>query len=135
MTTTQTDMHRLNPDVKEEWLKALRSGEYQQCQSQLRKVDGEGHESFCCLGVLTELHRKKFGGEWVDHIRDRGSEYLYVDERGGLPSVVQGWAGLHPLFEPAVPYEPRGGQVALAFLNDVEDFTFSKIADLIEEHL
>jgi hypothetical protein len=40
----------LNPEVKKDWLTALRSGEYQQTKGTLKRGD-----SYCCLGVLCEV--------------------------------------------------------------------------------
>ena len=36
--------------LKRKWLKALRSGEYEQCEGQLHIKNG----GYCCLGVLAE---------------------------------------------------------------------------------
>lgn len=40
----------LRPEIKGPWVKALRSGEYEQCEGHLES----GHDSprYCCLGVL-----------------------------------------------------------------------------------
>ncbi len=45
----------MNADIKTEWLKRLRSGDYQQGRSYLRKYDGAA-QRFCCLGVLCDIH-------------------------------------------------------------------------------
>ncbi len=45
-------------NLKEKWVKALRSGKYSQTTGKLRKPDG-----FCCLGVLCDISGK---GEWED---------------------------------------------------------------------
>lgn len=42
----------MNKDVKEKWVKALRSGEYKQCQLTLSSVDDKEH---CCLGILCKV--------------------------------------------------------------------------------
>ncbi len=47
----------MNAEIKERWLKALRSGEYKQGQGQLHKED----HSFCCLGVLVDV----LGAKWT----------------------------------------------------------------------
>lgn len=45
------------------WVDALRSGEFAQCRSELRKGDG----SLCAGGVACELYRRATGrGEWTD---------------------------------------------------------------------
>jgi hypothetical protein len=41
----------MNPEIKQKWVEALRSGEYKQCRNVLRNDAGE----MCCLGVLREL--------------------------------------------------------------------------------
>lgn len=43
---------KMRPKVKKEWIAALRSGDYRQGRGQLRSEDN----SFCCLGVLCNLH-------------------------------------------------------------------------------
>ena len=53
----------MNPQVKEKWVNALRSGEYSQCDGKLRSADG-----FCCLGVLCDLYSQEpFTKGWVSH--------------------------------------------------------------------
>lgn len=42
---------KLNPEVKAEWLKRLRSGEYTQGGGKLR----DGLNRYCCLGVLCDI--------------------------------------------------------------------------------
>lgn len=37
------------------WLIALRSGDYKQGVGRLCRVDDEGNEEYCCLGVLAEV--------------------------------------------------------------------------------
>jgi len=44
---------KMDPEVKANWLKALRSGEYEQGRSLLyNAVDGK----YCCLGVLAKIN-------------------------------------------------------------------------------
>jgi hypothetical protein len=53
--------------VKEKWLEALRSGDYQQTRETLRKDDHDGTK-FCCLGVLNDLfmdERMVWSGECI----------------------------------------------------------------------
>lgn len=42
----------MNPSIKKKWVKALRSGRYQQITEQLS--DGFG---YCCLGVLCKIEK------------------------------------------------------------------------------
>lgn len=49
----------MKPELKENWIKALRSGKYTQTSNHLRVNDG-----YCCLGVLCDvLDPKKWGGK------------------------------------------------------------------------
>jgi len=111
----------MNPKIKQKWLNALRSGEYQQTQERLRKEDG-----FCCLGVLCDLYIKENNVEWEINEDDM---YRYEKHFTVLPPSVVGWAGV----EDSNPYV-NGGIGTLSGLND-KGFTFNEIADLIEEHL
>ena len=78
----------MKPDIKAQWLTALRSGDYQQGRGHLRRGD-----QYCCLGVLCNLYGKAVGAEWDNQYGpDRvhtihGSEYV-------LPLEVQKWAGV-----------------------------------------
>lgn len=60
----------MDKKVKKKWVKALRSGEYQQATRRLYAEDrGDGQEGFCCLGVLCDL---EYDGYWkVDEV-DQG---------------------------------------------------------------
>lgn len=48
----------LPKELKAKWVKALRSGEYQQGQGQLCTRTNDGSYSFCCLGVLEDVAGK-----------------------------------------------------------------------------
>lgn len=136
MTTTKMD-----PNVKEQWLLALRSGDYRQVQGALadRVVLADGEEAFgnCCLGVLCEIAVKNnvipprelnIDPKWGDE------EWLYAGSRATLPPEVTQWAGLdNP--DPRVSHRTVGTLRRLADLNDIDDLSFAEIADLIEEHL
>ena len=112
----------MNPQIKQKWLNALRSGEYQQTKGFLRKEDG-----FCCLGVLCDLYGKENNAEW--NLANNGHNYEFQDKESHLPSSVIEWAGV----EDSNPYI-IGGIGTLSGLND-KGFTFNEIADLIENHL
>ena len=111
----------MNPQIKQKWVDALRSGEYQQTQERLRKEDG-----FCCLGVLCDLYIKENNVEWEINEDDM---YRYEKHSAVLPPSVVEWAGV----EDSNPYV-NGGIGTLSGLND-KGFTFNEIAGLIEEHL
>ena len=114
----------MNQQVKEKWVSALRSGDYQQTQNYLHTDNG-----FCCLGVLCDLYGKEHNVEWnlaVAEDEDR-NYYRFQDHTGRMPFSVVEWAGV----EDCNPY--ICGR-SLATLNDMGS-TFNEIADLIEEHL
>jgi len=110
----------MNPQIKQKWVSALRSGDYKQTQHRLRKEDG-----FCCLGVLCDLYIKENNEEWkIDGVGD----YFYEQYKFPPLSVIE-WSGL-------VSDNPSvcNGKTSLGYLND-NGTTFNEIADLIEEHL
>lgn len=47
----------MNKAVKKRWIKALRSGDYEQGKGVLHRSDG----AMCCLGVLYDI---EFDGDW-----------------------------------------------------------------------
>lgn len=64
----------MNPEIKKQWVEALRSGRYKQGREALRTTDNR----YCCLGVLADM----CGQTW-QHNTDR-NEYGYVDKDGKL---------------------------------------------------
>lgn len=137
--------------VKERWVRALRSGEYQQGTGQLRKED-----KYCCLGVLTDLYDKRFradGSGWRTDKWAPGSDYsetIYRTRDGYRycsypPPEVMRWAGLtdddcsDSDLEEFGSSRPRvrwkdNYRMPLDELND-DGETFETIADLIEQQL
>jgi hypothetical protein len=119
----------MNQQIKQQWIEALRSGEYSQTQNQLRD-----HQGYCCLGVLCDLYCKvNEGSSWEDggdlfRLETNMGEYEFVR----LPISISEWAGLHD-DNPNVEY----GEVTVAIsdLNDKEQLSFNQIAAIIEEQL
>jgi hypothetical protein len=122
----------MKSEIKDQWIKALLSGEYKQTINVLRRIHPNGSESYCCLGVLCDLHAKTNNCEWRDDI------YL---SRDGLPPVdVVVWAGIYDE-KAALEYDcdESGVEIyadkdSLATLND-RGATFEEIADIIEKRL
>ena len=108
----------MNKEIKEKWVKALRSGEYDQTRRALHDKNG-----FCCLGVLCDLHSKESGERWVSE-RDGDSKLTYMGWVGILPGSVEDWANVRSL-----------DMENLAHLNDNLFKDFAQIADYIEENL
>lgn len=141
----------MNPEIKTEWLAALRSGEYKQETGILRARGG-----FCCLGVLCDLYVKKGIGEWISISPDpqtpNNSYTLHVEGQivtWGLPGVIQDKADLVqggatiPVNSRgrvmqllpshiAANAEDEGGFKTLADIND-SGGSFADIANIIEE--
>jgi hypothetical protein len=125
--------------VKKMWIDALRSGEYQQTTSKLKLGN-----SFCCLGVLTDLYNKETGkGSWkeLSCVTIFASDDDYTEEYMHLPREVQKWAGLPK--SPSVRYSEA--RCNLTNLNDgtyegalgtnVPRHSFFQIAQFIEDSL
>lgn len=106
-------------EIKEKWLGALRSGEYNQGKGALRIND-----SFCCLGVLADIYSKDTGAKW----KSNGAGQMTIESDNGiLPTCIMLWAGLkYP--------NPQTQKGSLANLNDWGK-PFIEIADVIEKEL
>lgn len=123
----------MNPKVKQKWVEALRSGKYKQTRGVLRRRGG----SYCCLGVLCEIAREE--GIVDRRWESRYKEYVYFNpvfppdsNSCDLPEAVVRWSGLDSS-DPEVDI-PRGiDKQTLASLNDELKYSFSKIADVIEQ--
>lgn len=103
----------MDKEVRDKWVKALRSGDYRQRRYQLQDADG----SNCCLGVLCRTQEVPSG---VDDIGD-----VYFDgEAEKLSSTLLLRFGLRYS-------EARH----LMNMNDNERKTFPEIADWIEANL
>jgi hypothetical protein len=109
----------MNASIKQSWIQALRSGEYQQGRESLCN-----NGKFCCLGVLTNLYIQETNQKWH---HDVGGCYSFETEGGILPLSVQQWAGLD------APNPYLAGHYVSSW-ND-EGASFEELADLIEEHL
>jgi len=130
----------MNQEYKQEWLAALRGGEYDQGKFKLKNKDN----TFCCLGVLCDLYLKKNNLTWEDyphlapgeeaesifHKRFKEFDYLPTHIFKELGITTQ---GAFPSGEP-VSVVP-GGELFdnLADLNDTQLLNFSQIADIIEK--
>jgi hypothetical protein len=127
----------VNPDIKEQWVGALRSGGYKQGRRRLADNDGK----FCCLGVLCELATE--AGVLDKETSDQfGPIYRSTSDPGDwdrniLPQAVVDWAELESprpmvaLGADSTLVSPMG---SLDFLNDTGK-KFDEIAGLIEASL
>lgn len=114
---------RMDPKIKQQWVAALRSGEYKQGAGALHRFSEAG-DTYCCLGVLCDLAvkasvcRRYMDEDGIYHYGHASHNDTYLDS-----SIVE-WSGLDG-------YNPKVEGRRLAELND-KGFTFDQIADLIE---
>lgn len=81
----------MNKQIKEEWLKRLKSGAYQRGKLFLKRWDGNTYY-WCPLGVLvdTVIHTKGLNTGWTEK-----DDIGYVDDQCFLPSgLIVNLAGL-----------------------------------------
>ena len=112
--------------VKQLWVEAPRSGEYKQGANGLKMDD-----TFCCLGVLCDLHAKEKNKQWAEPKYQNFASYLGMT--AVLPPEVQKWAGLDRA-NPVLKSPKHGFDEELSILND-GGATFQQIADVIEAQL
>ena len=114
----------MNPEIKQKWLDALRSGRYLQGQGKLHYRDGiTGEHYYCCLGVLCEVLGIKSEVEESEY-----TTYSYDGNFDVLPKSVIAVSGLST---PTGLFVMDGKENELSALNDTRT-SFENIADLIE---
>ena len=123
----------MNPWVKRKWVRALRSGEYQQADGTL--VNGSPEEaSYCCLAVLLAEARPesfytnspKYSNWNPTYLEVKESETHVDDENGQMDLIADDLAIIYGV--------DLDTQKALAEMNDNRE-PFADIADWIEENL
>ena len=93
------------------WIAALRSGKYKQGKGFLR----DENDNYCCLGVL------------LSNIQYPRNVYEYDGHyKQNIPENFKGFKHGHG-FIPSL-------KISLAELNDVKEYTFADIANIIEKH-
>ncbi len=124
----------MNNNAKK-WVKALRSGKYEQANGKLRVGDG-----FCCLGVACDLYEEIVGkASWEDAyeggpITEETEVISFLEETEELPLEVRDWLGLlsdignFKLNGETIEVDNYNG---LAAMND-NGKSFETIADVIE---
>ena len=109
-------VNRTPEEVYNIWIKALRSGKYEQTDSMLRSpaIHSEESDKFCCLGVLCDLAAKDGGEQW--NLVGYGEKY----ETDFLPTHMRRYIKMQ-----------RNEQQMLVKMND-DGVSFDKIANKIE---
>jgi hypothetical protein len=132
----------MNSEIKQWWCDALESGEYKQGEGQLYCST---NNTFCCLGVLTDIYIKKTGlGMWD------GNYFIPLPEEAStlyrtwecrrefyLPLEVAKWAEIqsefrNPELQIAV-IDSEGNNYNLAIENDAHRLSFIEISNLIKQ--
>lgn len=126
----------MNPEIKDEWITALESGEYRQESTYLHTPDG-----YCVLGVLGDIAVRHGVAKWepleeaagcpcggcdartFTYFSLRANDESHEGQSGHLPASVREWAGLTVEDERALWED-----------ND-EGMTFPHLAITIKEHL
>jgi hypothetical protein len=108
---------KMDRKVKTRWVKALRSGKYEQGQNALVVIAFDNTDHFCCLGVYCEISTRVK--------RDR-EEYIYNGDHvtTALPVELRDKIGLDSF-----------AQDKLITMNDGEHRSFAEIADWIDANL
>lgn len=126
----------MNPEIKAQWVTALRSGEYKQGRGNLRWISAKG-STYCCLGVLSDLAVKAGIACWSEGISS--GEIIAGDHHDAcipVPAVCE-WAGLD---QGNSNDKPIGHLIGMNDgMTDSEGkhkrYNFIEIADWIEENL
>jgi hypothetical protein len=130
---------KMNPEVKQKWIDALRSGKYDQGSEKLRSVQG-----YCCLGVLCDLYSKEQSKDWdfveCEETNLQPKDYWYFEgESEFLPDSVREWAGM-ACKNPSVRVDVTDNDDEddwfyhdeIANLND-SGYTFKELSNVIEQ--
>lgn len=111
----------LNKNVAKIWVKALRSGDFEQTTGSLcRRTNKEGEYSHCCLGVLCEVLIDK-----IPLVRTKDLAYRFKNKKssGTIDSKLQSFIGLSDDLHST-----------LISMNDTHNKSFKQIARYIETH-
>ncbi len=102
-------MYRLPKTIAEPWIKALRSGEYKQCDHILCALEEVGY-TYCPIAVCGKLLGISEGAM-------RDGDYISKEMNPNVPEELDGQTALAN---------------HLSNLNDNEGYTFEQIADYLE---
>jgi len=116
----------MNKEIKEKWVKALRSGEYKQGCDYL-KQEGLVYR-YCCIGVLVDIGLE---GEWREVLSSGKYKFYPAGENKDGTTFYEFINGQKYLDKLSIT---MGQQKALADMND-NGTPFCQIADWIEKNL
>ena len=105
-------------DIRDQWIAALRSGEYKQGNGVLHQVSKDGAERFCCLGVLCRVLK-----ETPSPVQKNG-DVLYDNLCGILSSKLRDLVGIR-----------IQTMDEIIWMNDQQRWSFDQIADWVQANL
>lgn len=109
----------MNPNYKRAWIDALRSGEYTQGTTYLKRYwEKSGTTTHCCLGVLCVVGKVK------QHKPDSLGRVAFDGDNVHLTKALAKKFGLD-----------QSVQEELMTMNDQDGKSFAEIADYIEKNL
>lgn len=110
-----TKSKKMNQNIKKKWVKALRSGKYEQGQGCLQESG-----KYCCLGVLCDVYDKNL---WMSSIFTKDIK-SYLGEEYCVPIEVRD----------EIRFD-SDKQDKLIEYNDNKGWSFKKIAAYIDRYL
>ena len=122
-----SNMYKLPVEFKQQWINALRSGEYIQGIGYMKRYD-----KFCCLGVAYDvLHKEEENSGWIIYGQTCESTKhgkSYLPDFDDYPPAVT-----YALFQ-SIKNPEKSIIDHLSYMND-HGRTFDDIANWIEENL
>ncbi len=118
----------LDPELKKQWVDALRSGEYKQTKGTLHNLDDGG---FCCIGVACVVWGIATPEQMGVRQGDTDGDGYYLS--GGPQCCYEDWQNV--LMQTCTWDFVSPTQTNLTKMNDSGNYTFNEIADWIEEKL
>jgi len=110
----------MKKSIMKKWVKALRSGEFEQVKYRLNE-----NGKHCCLGVLCDL--ALVDGKVECNVNDENlTIYGAIGKHDVLPEEVMEWSGIKT-------NKGSLGCISLVLLND-HGTSFNEIANIIEKH-
>lgn len=109
----------MNEDIKQKWVKALRSGKYTQGKGRLKALSTDGTINHCCLGVLVEEIHPEYFQVFGDN--------QYIGEDYSMTSLSD------EIVNEAQMCDDEQGR--LINMNDQLGKTFKQIANYIDKNL
>src|SRR5690242_5189213 len=108
----------MNLTIRDRWIAALESGNYEQGAGRLRQGD-----KFCCLGVLCDIVAEEIGGRW----KELNNNMVFVVDGEWTTTVLPGRIMDYTELEDD---DPVLGNASATDLND-SGVSFNEIAKFI----